>query len=318
MKPVKVLVVCLITILGFSTLAYGEVPRMINYQGKITTPQGALITDTVSMTFSIYADPQGMPPSLWGETQDSVKVEYGVFSVLLGSVNPIPDSVFDGNVIYLALAVGSDAVMMPLRPIVSVGYAYHSGTADTAHFAMPDADWTIDGDNIYRLNGNVGIGTTDPQALLHIRVSGTTLTGEATPTNEGPVFQNSASGNSSVVDIIGPNNGGSILCFGDTDDRDVASIAYSHLDNSMGFQTNDVYQMRISNNGNVGIGTDSPAYKLDVAGYVQAYGYYTSDVIFQKNKEKLWRMFEDEDGLYLENLKTGKVYRFVLQEVEKK
>jgi hypothetical protein len=29
-------------------------------------------------------------------------------------------------------------------------------------------------------------------------------------------------------------------------------------------------------------------------------------------------MFEDEDGLYLENLKTGKVYRFILQEVEKK
>jgi len=27
-------------------------------------------------------------------------------------------------------------------------------------------------------------------------------------------------------------------------------------------------------------------------------------------------MFEDEDGLYLENANTGKVYRFVLQEVE--
>jgi len=27
-------------------------------------------------------------------------------------------------------------------------------------------------------------------------------------------------------------------------------------------------------------------------------------------------MFEDENGLYLENVNTGKVYRFVLQEVE--
>jgi hypothetical protein len=71
--------------------------------------------------------------------------------------------------------------------------------------------------------------------------------------------------------------------------------------------------------GNVGIGTmDYPAYKLDVEGYVQAYGYYTGDIVFQKDKQKLWRMFEDEDGLYLENMKTGKVYRFILQEVEKK
>jgi hypothetical protein len=78
---------------------------MINYQGKITTTSGLLIDTTVAMTFSIYADPLGMPPSLWGETQDSVKVEKGVFSVLLGSVNPIPDSVFDGNIVYLAVKV---------------------------------------------------------------------------------------------------------------------------------------------------------------------------------------------------------------------
>ncbi|OGC82960.1 MAG: hypothetical protein A2W07_01560 [candidate division Zixibacteria bacterium RBG_16_43_9] len=317
MKSVKILLVCLVAIFVISTLAYAEVPKMINYQGKITTPQGALISDTFSMVFSIYADSTGGTP-LWTETQTAVKVEYGVFSILLGSLISIPDSVFNGNTRYLGVKVGIDSEMTPRKAIVSVGYAYHSGTADTAYFAMPDADWTIDGDNIYRLNFNVGIGTPSPQAPLHIRVSGTTLTGEATPTNEGPVFQNSASGNTSAVDIIGPNTGGSVLCFGDTDDRDVAGISYSHLDNSMGFQTNDVYQMRITNNGNVGIGTDSPTYKLDVEGYVQAYGYYTGDIVFQKDKEKLWRMFEDEEGLYLENLKTGKIYRFVLQEGEKK
>ena len=38
----------------------------------------------------------------------------------------------------------------------------------------------------------------------------------------------------------------------------------------------------------------------------------------QESQKALWKMFEDKEGLYLQNLRTGKVYRFVLQEVEKK
>lgn len=134
MKSVKILLACLVAILVFSTLAYAEVPKMINYQGKITTPQGALISDTFSMVFSIYTDSTGGTP-LWTETQPSVKVEYGVFSVLLGSVNPIPATVFDGNTRYLGLKVGSDNEMAPRKAIVSVGYAYHSLHSDTADFS---------------------------------------------------------------------------------------------------------------------------------------------------------------------------------------
>jgi len=124
-----------VVILVSLNFAYAEVPKMINYQGKITTPQGALVSDTVSMTFCIYTDATG-GSQLWCETQDSVKVEFGVFSVLLGSMIPIPDSVFNGNTRYLGLKVGNDSEMTPRKTIVSVAYAYHSGTADTAYFAM--------------------------------------------------------------------------------------------------------------------------------------------------------------------------------------
>jgi hypothetical protein len=70
--------------------------------------------------------------------------------------------------------------------------------------------------------------------------------------------------------------------------------------------------------GRVGIGTDNPQYLLDVEGAAQATVWYTGDIIFQKNKEKIWRLYEKEDGLYLENLKTGKKYKILLEMVEEK
>jgi hypothetical protein len=71
----------------------------------------------------------------------------------------------------------------------------------------------------------------------------------------------------------------------------------------------------IDTTGKVGIGVTSPQYQLHVKGSVRALKVDTGDIVFQKHGRKLWRMFEDEKGLYLENIKTKKVYSFVLKEV---
>ena len=163
MKSVRIFLLAIsVFIFAFSSLVYAEVPQMINYQGKITKPSGALIDTTVAMVFSIYSDSTGGIP-LWTETQ-TVKVEYGVYSVLLGSVTPIPSSVFNGSVRYLGLKVGSDAEMSPRKPLVSVGYAFKA--------LIGDDDWDGAGTGkmfTHFLTDKVGIGTTTPRSQLDVR-----------------------------------------------------------------------------------------------------------------------------------------------------
>lgn len=53
-----------------------------------------------------------------------------------------------------------------------------------------------------------------------------------------------------------------------------------------------------------------------VAADIRAKDIITGDITFQKDGKSLWRMFEDENGLYVESLKTGKKYKFALEEVE--
>ena len=138
MNPVKlpsivVIFFCAIFMLFFLHQAQAEVPKLINYQGKLTTPQGAPLDTTVSMQFSIYSDSTGGDP-LWSEIQMSVKVDKGIFNILLGSVNEIPESVFTGDIRYLGVKVGADPEMTPRKAIVSVPYSMRSVNADTAKY----------------------------------------------------------------------------------------------------------------------------------------------------------------------------------------
>jgi len=108
--------------------AYAQVPHLINYQAMVTDASGIPITGNRSILFSIYnAETAGT--LLWSETQ-TVNISDGLFSVLLGSVTPIPYAVFDDDETYLELKIGSDPAMTPRKRFVSVAYAIHANNAD--------------------------------------------------------------------------------------------------------------------------------------------------------------------------------------------
>jgi N-acetylneuraminic acid mutarotase len=114
-------------------------PRLLNYQGYLTDTLGNPITNPfLSLSFAIFDAVSGGNQK-WTETQSSVSVNKGIFNVLLGSVTPIPDSVFTASTSrYLQLTVAGQ-VVSPRTPIVSTGYAVASTYADTALYAKSAA-----------------------------------------------------------------------------------------------------------------------------------------------------------------------------------
>jgi len=156
--------------------------------------------------------------------------------------------------------------------------------------------------------GNVGIGTTNPVEKLHV---------------SGTFYGGAANGYGIKIDgtQISPVSGASITLMANTPESanplpQAPLVLHTSGQGDIIFETASAERMRISSEGKIGIATKNPAYKLDVEGAVQAKSYLTGDIFFQKDGEKLWRMFEDEHGLYVENLRTNKVYSIVLTERE--
>ena len=110
--------------------------------------------------------------------------------------------------------------------------------------------------------GNVGIGTTNPQAKLH--VANGTLRTWVPSSGTSAIFESTVS-NRNFVTLTAANE--AELWFGDAATQTKGRVRYEMAGNNMEFWTNATQKMVINGSGNVGIGTISPGtYKLAVAG----------------------------------------------------
>jgi hypothetical protein len=127
----KVLLVllCLLLLVG---VPGAEVPRLMNYQGVLTDSHGAPVSGSHKLTFRIYTSEETGAAALWEESYESVEIREGVFSVILGSVTPMKDGLFDCGELWLGVSVDGDLEMAPRTRITPVPWALRAGVADVA------------------------------------------------------------------------------------------------------------------------------------------------------------------------------------------
>ena len=199
-------------------------------------------------------------PSLTADPVNAVSlpVNYGLYSVMLGDSSianmlAIPPAVFANPDVRLRVwfsdGIHPIQLLTPDQRLAANGYL-PSGTTANGNFNVA--------------NGNVGIGTASPVAQLDVRGAG--VGGIALGDYNGT--------NSRYIGIIKPGDPANIAGgsgFSGVEFGGPASVASSGF---VAFHTHNYgnsgagEKMRIDKTGNVGIGTNAPAAKLDVNGNI--------------------------------------------------
>jgi hypothetical protein len=173
--------------------AVAAVPESVTHQGRLFDAEGAPITDTLDVTFTLY-DAATAGTEVWTENH-GITFDQGYFSVVLGETTPLDGAVLDGATYYLGIAVGGDPEMTPRAAVHSVPYAVRAGLADDVEGDIHPSTVSIGNQLVIDQNGQwVG----DPSGL----VGPTGATGPAGP--QGTTGATGAQGPAGVTGAIGP------------------------------------------------------------------------------------------------------------------
>ncbi|MDH4239374.1 MAG: hypothetical protein OEW48_07410 [Phycisphaerae bacterium] len=206
----------------------GAIPSgtAFTYQGRLIDANN-IADGLYDFEFRLFDDPSAGAQQ--GSTNDvnDLDVIEGYFTAVLDF-----GGVFNGDARWLQIAVrpggstGDFSALSPRQEVMPIPYAVFAQNAKT------DNDWMLSGNNMYSIpSGNVGIGTTSPNARLD--VAGSILWG------------NSAAAQG-------------MLGYG----TNITIGSYNNY--NLKLRTNNIDRMTLDTSGKIGIGTTSPSSKLHI------------------------------------------------------
>jgi hypothetical protein len=226
-------------------------PDSVNYQGILTDAGGNPVADAnYTVTLKIYDVAVG-GVALWSETK-IVATSDGLFNTILGSIIPLPTSVFDGPNRFLGTTVSPDPEMTPRTAIVTVPYSHRVSTVDGA------TGGTIDG-NVDVIGDLTAYDAGDP--AFEVDVSGSQLSTFGSDGLEqtriwgvgfGELLLNDNTGNNQTVRLSATtNSGGQLHLNTETGAGSISLLGGASGDASVVFPTDAVNSVEIINEAGV-------------------------------------------------------------------
>jgi hypothetical protein len=250
----KIITICLAIVMTASMFA--QSPDKMSYQAVIRNSSNALVSNqAVGIQITIL---QGSSSGtvVYSETQTPTSNSNGLVSVEIGGGTVVSGtfSTIDwGNGPYFIKTEtdptgGTSYSITGISQLLSVPYALHAKNTDS---------WKINGDSTFSSN-NVGIGTNAPMGKLHIFNSSTYEIRTGANDYEAFILNSLNTGTSPRMGIEFAKNGNSLWRIG----NDLFASGINEF--SIWDVQNSAKRFVINSNGNIGIGTTSPARTLHI------------------------------------------------------
>jgi hypothetical protein len=208
----------------------------MKFSGALRDSSGKPLTGSVDVTFALYSTESG-GDALWFETQSVLADELGRYTALLGAMHTdgLPVDLFtSGEVRWLGIRVGVEAEQQPRVLLVSVPYALKAGDAETLGGKPASA---------YMLADSKGSSASTGVTLL----AGGTVQGGTSGANQ----RNIRTANSLPLTPV---------CAGVTSNLGGTANYMSMFTAACNIETSNISQ----SGSNIGIGTATPTYPLDI------------------------------------------------------
>ncbi|MBN3035921.1 MAG: hypothetical protein JW861_10075 [Bacteroidales bacterium] len=253
--------------------AMAQPPLAFKYQTVVRSTSGEiLVNQQVSFRITIKEG----STAIYREIHSTITNQFGLAVLDVGAGTPVLGSfssidwrnVDKSMEVELDPAGGSNYLSMGTSDLQSVPYALFSGSS-------ADAVWIKNNTDIYYNDGNVGIGTSTPDASLHVNDRLRVGEDPSYPSVYGEIFHE-GTGNGFRINA---NAGGGGWA-------------------DMHFMTNGTTRMFLESAGKLGIGTESPSTRL----VVKSSGYTDGMYVLADDDDPLFRIRQNSNvsgGLYL-------------------